>query len=67
MKWIGIMVLGAEFIKRFGEVPPEELHPFRVKRWFDICDQVIRENGEMPAAWDLYQDALSALSANTND
>lgn len=52
---------GSEFKKKFGKIPPEELHPFRVKRWLDTLDQLIRKNGGMPSARDLYADALESL------
>jgi hypothetical protein len=58
------LMADSEFKKRFGEVPPEELHPYRVKRWFTICDQLIRSKGEMPTALELYQEALVALNEN---
>ena len=61
------LMAASEFKETFGDVPAEELHHFRVKRWFDICDGLIRENGGMPSALELYQDALTALSAKTND
>jgi hypothetical protein len=59
------LMSSAEFIKRFGNVPPEELHPYRVKRWFDVCDDLIRENGKMPGAIDLYKEAIAALHIDT--
>ena len=55
------LMAGAEFKKHFGEVPPEELHPFRVKRWFGIWDRLIREEGGMPDAVELYKQAIAAL------
>jgi len=55
------LMAGDEFKKRFGEVSSESLHPWRVKRWFTICDEVIRKNGGMPSAVDLYQTALTSL------
>ncbi|WP_168433008.1 right-handed parallel beta-helix repeat-containing protein [Pontiella sulfatireligans] len=55
------LMTGVEFKKYFGEVEPEELHPFRVKLWFDICDKLIRKNGGMPSAVTLYKEALDEL------
>jgi hypothetical protein len=51
----------AEFKKRFGDVDPEDLHPYRVKLWFDICDEVIRKHHGMPSALELYKEALVRL------
>ncbi len=51
-----------EFTSRYGHIPPEALHPFRVKRWFDILDKLIRNNGGFPPALELYQEALSQLN-----
>jgi hypothetical protein len=55
------LMAGNEFQKRYGELPPEELHPFLVKRWFDVFDQLIREHGDMPPAIELYKEALIQL------
>lgn len=55
------LMAGAEFKKLHGEVAPEELHPFRVRRWFDICDEVIRKHNGMPSALKLYKEALVQL------
>jgi hypothetical protein len=55
------LMTGEEFKELFGEVDPAELHPFRVKRWFDICDKLIRKYGSMPSALNLYTEALIEL------
>ncbi len=55
------MMASPEFKNRFGQVPPEELHPYRVKLWFGICNELIRREGKFPAAKKLYKDALDAL------
>jgi hypothetical protein len=52
---------GNEFRKLFGDKYPGELHPFRVQRWFDVCDALIQEDGGAFSAVDLYQDALQGL------
>jgi hypothetical protein len=43
-----------EFRDLYGDKLPADLHPFRVKLWFDICDRLIRENGGMYEASRLY-------------
>jgi hypothetical protein len=55
------MMDGAEFRKRHGEVDAETLQAFRVKRWFNLCDEIIRENGGMPPALELYRLALARM------
>jgi hypothetical protein len=55
------MMASTEFKNRFGYVAPEDLHPYRVKLWMGICNELIRENGTFPNAVTLYQDALGAL------
>jgi hypothetical protein len=50
-----------EFKNKFGYVAPEKLHPYRVKVWFGICNELIRTHGKMPAALDLYKEALGSL------
>ena len=50
-----------EFKSCFGDVPSEELHAFRVKRWFDVCNELIRKKGEMPSAVELYKEAIASL------
>jgi len=50
-----------EFKKRFGNVPPEQLHPYLVKCWFDICDKLIRKKGKMYSVKELYKDAIASL------
>jgi hypothetical protein len=58
------MMASTEFKNRFGYVPPEQLHPYRVKLWFGICNELIRQNGKFPKAGKLYQDALGSLNNN---
>lgn len=60
------IMASAEFKKRFGDVPSEELHPYRVKRWFDICDELIRKKGGMPSAIELYKEAIASLCTESN-
>ena len=57
----------SEFRQLFGEIPEKELHPFRVNRWFKLCDELIRENGSMPSAKTLYRDALEALKFHAEE
>lgn len=52
---------GDEFVETFGEVAPEDLHVWRTKRWFDVCDQLIRENDGMASAVELYKSALTEM------
>jgi len=61
------LMAGTEFKKQFGKIAPEELHPYRVKRWFGICDELLREKGRMPSARKLYTDALEALRIESNE
>ena len=55
------LMYSQEFRDQHGDKLPADLHPFRVKLWFDICDRLIRGNGGMYEATKLYQDALTAL------
>ena len=55
------LMISSEFKARFGEIPPEELHPFRFHRWLTICDALIQKHGTMPAASQLYRDTLDAM------
>ena len=54
-----------EFKNKFGYVPPEQLHPYRNKLWFNICNEIIRnhimKDGQRPKALDLYKEALASL------
>ena len=59
-----ILMASAEFKNRFGYVPPERLHPYRVKLWFGILSELIRKHGEFPPAEGLYKTALKALDVN---
>lgn len=55
------MMASTEFKNRFGHVPPEDLHPYRIKLWFGICNELIRREGRFPSAKKLYNDAKGAL------
>jgi hypothetical protein len=55
------MMASTEFKNKFGYVPPEDLHPYRVRLWFGICNELIRRNGGMPSALKLYKEALASL------
>lgn len=55
-----------EFREQHGDKFPSDLHPFRVKLWFDICDQLIRENGGMYDVYELYKNALETLQRSTS-
>ena len=61
------LMASPEFKNKFGYVPPEDLHPYRVKLWFAILNELIREHGSFPPALTLYQEALKALDANRRD
>jgi hypothetical protein len=56
------LMMSPEFTSRFGFVPPEELHPYRIKLWLGTLDQVRRDyaakHGEFPSAKYLYEQAL---------
>ncbi|MCU0857015.1 MAG: right-handed parallel beta-helix repeat-containing protein [Pontiellaceae bacterium] len=55
------MMAGAEFKGRYGNVAPEDLHPYRTKLWFGIFNAIIRDAGKWPSAKDLYFKSLEAL------
>jgi arylsulfatase A-like enzyme len=57
----------AEFKKNFGSVPSEGLHSYRVKKWLDICDVLIRKNGKMPSVLELYQEAIAYLNIENRE
>lgn len=59
------IMTGSEFKQRFGDIAPEDLHGFRVKRWFDVCDQLLRKHGGMYSATKLYRDTLAGLRLPT--
>lgn len=54
-----------EFTSRFGFIPPEELHPYRIKLWFENLDKIRRKhfekNSSFPSAKDLYEKAIAGL------
>ncbi len=60
------LMASKEFTSRFGFVPPEELHPYRLKLWLGTLDQVRRDyaakHGEFPGAKELYAQALAKIS-----
>jgi len=55
------LMASTEFKNRFGYVPPEQLHPYRIKLWFGICNEIIRREGRFPPVKKLYREALAAL------
>lgn len=60
------LMASKEFTSRFGFVPSEELHPYRVKLWFENLDKVRRKHfektGAFPTAKELYGQALAGLN-----
>jgi len=58
------LMASTEFKNRYGYVPPEQLHPYRVKLWFGICNELIRRHGGFPVASELYREAVKALHIN---
>lgn len=61
------MMASQEFKNRYGYVPPEDLHLYRVKLWFGICNELIRSKDGFYSALDLYQDALGSLHMNKRE
>jgi hypothetical protein len=59
-----VLMNSGEFRKQFGDKYPGDLHPFRVQRWFDVCDALIQEQGGKFSASELYQAALAGLLIN---
>jgi len=55
------VMAGTEFKTLYGEVAPEDLHLYRTKLWFGICNTIIRDEGKWPSARELYFKALRAL------
>jgi hypothetical protein len=59
------LMASPEFTSRFGFVPPEELHPYRVNLWLGILDRIRRERfekqGVFPSAKILYEEAVKQL------
>jgi hypothetical protein len=59
------LMMSREFTSRFGFVPPEELHPYRIQLWLGTLDQVRRDyygkHGEFPSAKELYGKSLSRI------
>jgi hypothetical protein len=59
------LMMSPEFTSRFGFIPPEELHPYRLKLWLANLDEFRREyyakNGGFPTAKQLYEAALAKL------
>jgi hypothetical protein len=64
-----ILMATPEFTSRFGFVPPEELHPYRVKLWFNNLDQIRRayfeKHGSFPSAKFQYEQALLKLNRSS--
>ena len=54
-----------EFKNRFGYIPPAELHSYRTKVWFGICNELIRDSlstgGKRPSALELYKGVMDGL------
>ncbi|MCD6288533.1 MAG: right-handed parallel beta-helix repeat-containing protein [Candidatus Hydrogenedentes bacterium] len=54
-----------EFKSKFGTVMPEDLHPYRIKMWMNMLDEIRRNyfesNGQMPCAKEMYLRALAKL------
>jgi hypothetical protein len=54
-----------EFKGKFGNVAPDDLHPYRIKLWMEMLDNIqkeyLKENAKMPDAKTMYQTALSRL------
>jgi len=51
----------AEFKNCYGDVASEDLHLYRTKLWFGICNAIIRDAYQWPSARDMYFKALRAL------
>jgi len=62
------MMRSGEFKEKFGEVPPENLHVYRTKRWFDTLSRIqaafLKNQGKLPSARLLYKQAVSAMEGN---
>ena len=54
-----------EFKKIAGKVAPNDLHPYRIKMWTDILNNIRTEqwqkNKKMPTAIQLYKQAIAKL------
>ena len=37
------LIAGDEFKKKFGNVAPDDLHPYRIKLWMEILDGIRKE------------------------
>lgn len=59
------LMFSEEFREKHGEKLPGDLHPFRVKLWFDICDHLIRVNGGFYDVSKLYRDALAIIERSS--
>jgi hypothetical protein len=61
-----VLMASSEFTTKYGFVPPEELHPYRVKLWFNNLDQIRRayfeKHGSFPSAKIQYEQALLKLN-----
>jgi len=59
------LIAGDEFKKKFGNVAPDDLHPYRINLWMEILDGIrkeyLKDNGKMPDAKTMYHTALSRL------
>lgn len=59
------LMASEEFTDKFGPVASTDLHPYRIRLWMEILDQIqkekLKETGRLPNARTLYQAALSRL------
>jgi hypothetical protein len=64
-----ILMASPEFTSKYGFVPPEELHPYRVKLWFNNLDQIRRayfeKYGTFPSAKAMYEQSLLKLNRSS--
>jgi hypothetical protein len=55
-----------EFTERFGNIDPDDLHPYRISLWMNTLDKIQRDHmkkcKKMPDAKELYLTALSRLN-----
>ena len=59
------LMASGEFVANFGNVAPDELHPYRTQLWMNILDSIQRryfeKQGIMPSAKELYNLAKKEL------
>lgn len=61
------MMASEEFKSRYGTVAPEDLHVYRTKLWFGLCNAIIRETGKWPAAREMYLKAIDGLQMDKRE